>query len=141
MKYLLFILLFIIGCGSHREFGPGESQAVIDYNKLDRGTIEYNQTCEMCGTKWSVTSRDPTKEIPKTIEWCFYDGVLCVDGLVMLSKAPQNSTPPKLQRDFLNHCLECEGCRHAAFSPKKWNKIIDTIKQIREKANVLPKTD
>ena len=93
---------------------------------------EWPQTCEMCGAEWLVTPiENPDEQVPPTVEWCFHDGAYCGEGLDMIIKSETEGGSEDLERQFLNHCLSCKGCRCAAFSPDEWNKIIETIKQIQ----------
>ena len=86
----------------------------------------------MCGSKWLVTPLDPNCEVPPTVDWCFHDGSYCEVGFGMILDASKNGETPERMRQWLNHCLECQGCRCAAFSPEEWTEITDGIAEVRE---------
>lgn len=90
------------------------------------------QTCQMCGLKWEVLSLDNNKTIPKTVEWCFKDGVYCEAGFEIMVNGFKSEDKGKYELDFLNHCLVCQGCRCASFKPKEWHEIVNKIEQIRK---------
>lgn len=96
---------------------------------------ECLQTCDMCGSEWLVTPKDPTKKVPPTVEWCFNDGQYCLDGLAMIIDSQKGLTDD-LELKFLNHCIECPGCRCAAFTPEKWHMVIDWINAERRKKGI-----
>lgn len=73
----------------------------------------------MCGSEFIVEPTEPGKRIPSTVEWCFFDGVYCDEG-VRLAINAQDAT---VMAQLVEHCRKCKGCRCAAFSPKEWRKI------------------
>lgn len=89
------------------------------------------QKCEMCGSEWVVMPNDPQEKVPPTVEWCFNDGSYCVEGFHMLTEQVENGMSPELERRWLKHCMECRGCRCAAFDPEEWQKIADMIRKVR----------
>lgn len=90
--------------------------------------VEWPQTCDMCGSEWLVTPyKNPDERMPPTVEWCFNDGAYCEEGLELIINS-EGTSGDESERLFLNHCLTCQGCRRAAFSPKRWHAIIDGIK-------------
>ena len=84
---------------------------------------EWPQTCLMCGATYTVTPvRDPNKKIPPTVEWCFNDGAYCDVGFELVMR--QLDEVPEIRRKLVNHCLECKGCRCAAFDPEDWKEAL-----------------
>lgn len=74
----------------------------------------YDQTCEMCGTEWTVQTRG--NDIPpRTIEWCFHDGNFCAEGFDLFVGGDREA--------FVDHCKTCLGCRCAAFTPDQWRTV------------------
>jgi len=95
---------------------------------------EYPQTCEMCGAKWLVTPNNPNDTVSPTIEWCFHDGHYCEIGFAMILDAEKNGQTNEKNRQWLNHCLTCQGCRCAAYDPAEWKKITGIIKELRSRS-------
>lgn len=91
--------------------------------KSVRDRVQWPQTCEMCGAEWLVTPMDPNKAVPRTVEWCFRDGRYCEEGFDILMEQIEQGDSEELNGRWLRHCLECKGCRCAAFKPEEWNRI------------------
>lgn len=83
----------------------------------------------MCGSEWVITPSDPNKEVPPTVRWCFNDGAYCGEGLTMIIEAANGGQSAENNREFLTHCLECRGCRCAAFDPDDWDRLILELKK------------
>ena len=110
--HLLILIITLIGCTPVNNTKPKE----------------WPQKCQTCGTEWLITPNNPNETIPPTIEWCFHDGKYCETGLTIIIKQSKNKQSNELNNQFINHCLECKGCRYAAFNPEEWKKITNTIK-------------
>lgn len=107
----------------------GCESKVTDHKAVRR---EWPQKCDMCGATYTVTPvRNPDEKIPPTVAWCFNDGAYCDVGLGMMIDAHKNGETPERERQWLNHCLACKGCRCAAFDPDEWRKVTDVIKSVR----------
>jgi hypothetical protein len=120
---LSFVALFI-GCLSVDDAKP----------KPRPQRKEWPQKCEMCGAEWLVVPvENPDEVIPPTVEWCFNDGHYCEVGFQLILKKNHVLVAElnDIERQFLNHCLSCQGCRCAAFKPHEWRKITDAIKKVR----------
>jgi hypothetical protein len=126
MNKIVFVLLctLLLGCNKPPEEKPSNQRK------------EWPQKCEMCGAKWLVTPVErPDEAVPPTVEWCFYDGSYCEVGFQLILKANHvlASELRSVEREFLNHCLSCRGCRRAVFSPQEWREFTDAIKSIQAK--------
>ena len=117
--FVLVLAAMVLGCTRGK---PGPAKPARQ---------EWPQKCEMCGAEWRVTPDDPNEAVPPTVEWCFHDGSYCDVGLDMMIDAGKNGKTSERERQWLNHCLACKGCRCAAFDPDEWRKIIDAIKKIK----------
>lgn len=89
----------------------------------------YIQVCQTCGEEWEVTPLRPDQEVRPTVEWCLHDGAFCEQGFNLYVRSEGNL----IDRDFLNHSLQCRGCRYAAYSPEKWNYIMSKLNEVRER--------
>lgn len=93
----------------------------------------YTQRCERCGTVWTVQPINPNSPVPpETIEWCYHDGGYCEVGLKIIVEAHRNGRTATDERAWLNHCLTCESCRMASFTPEGWRKITEAVRAVRE---------
>lgn len=114
MRYLILLLaMLLMGCGTEKPEHPDNFTTFI-------------QTCEECGEKWEVLSKSP---VPPTVEWCFYDGNYCQEGIKIMAEVIRNEIPEvekKLEIKFIEHCKTCKGCKFATFTPKSWKEAIDS---------------
>jgi hypothetical protein len=92
---------------------------------------EILQTCQMCGAEWLITPYNSNTVISPTIEWCYFDGNYCETGFDIIKEAIKNNEELDDNCAWINHCLQCPGCRMVHFNPTEWSQIITTIKTIR----------
>ena len=118
--HLIILLSLFVGCYTS---DPTPKKAVQ--------RKEWPQKCEMCGSEWLVTPNNPNEIVPSTVEWCFNDGNYCETGFQLILK--RNHVLlfelKDVELEFLNHCLNCKGCRCAAFDPDEWHKITDKLEE------------
>ena len=102
---------------------------------------EYLQVCEMCGAEWAVTQYKGGTPFPASVEWCFYDGGFCVEGLdLMIEVAGEEGETSEKKRLWLKHCIGCKGCRCAAFDPEDWRKVTNAMRKV-SKFEAMPDAD
>lgn len=102
----------------------------------DNGRKEWPQRCLMCGREYIVTPvKNPNEVIPPTVEWCFDDGQICSVGFEMIMDQAEFGPSQERERQWLNHCLECQGCRCAGFKPDQWKKVVESIERVRHEQN------
>ena len=127
----LLTLVGLIVSGCTTENPPSETK---EYR-------EYLQVCEMCGAEWDVTQYKGGTPVPASVEWCFYDGDFCVEGLdLMIEVASENGETSEKKRLWLKHCIGCKGCRCAAFGPEDWRKVTKDIGKV-SKFEAMPDAD
>lgn len=116
MVRLVALIVLLVGCTS--------------YKPEAKPPREYPQKCEMCGSEWMITPvRNPDEVIPPTVEWCFNDGRYCSFGLDMVIEANADGDSDDLNKRFIRHCLECQGCRCASYSPSEWRHILKVLNE------------
>lgn len=120
-KYYPLFLIFLLGCSSQKSL---EKQPV----SIQRQLTWYNQKCEMCGREFTTASIH-NDVLPPTIEWCFYDGKICEQGLEIVidglkaEAAGDDDLVKKEKYHLYLHCTECVGCRCAHYRPREWKQL------------------
>jgi hypothetical protein len=78
-----------------------------------------SQRCLMCGTEWTIENFK--EEPPATVDWCFHDGKICVEGFRILQEVVKSNRSVH-SPEIVEHCKSCDGCRMAHFIPETWAK-------------------
>lgn len=112
----VFILFVILLC-----FVMIATSIIVDIKKESNEPKWYPQRCEMCGAEYDVMPVHGG-EVPPTVKWCFRDGAYCEKGIDFIVKNGEGEDE-SLNKEFVEHCFECVGCRCAAFKPQQWEKI------------------